>query len=189
MPSFLRKQVEPAFAAACGQCIGFTRDAYETIGGHRSVRQQIVEDVALAKRAKRKGLIMRMYTGVHTIRCRMYRSQKEIFSGLRKNFFAGFDRSIPLFILMAFVHIIVFILPFISLPYAIYLQNPAMIFISTGSVTLILLHRFILSIWFRWNPLYGFLHPLGVLWFQRLGVVSIIDHFMGRKVAWKDRRV
>ena len=189
LPAFLRKQMGPAFAAACGQCIGFTQQAYSTIGGHRAVRQQIVEDVALAKRAKRKGLVMRMYTGIHTIRCRMYRSESDIFSGLRKNFFAGFDRSIPLFLLMALLHIIVFILPFFSLPYSIYLQNPAMIFISTGSVSLILLHRFILAVWFRWNPLYGFLHPLAVLWFQRLGLVSVLDHLMGRKVSWKDRKV
>lgn len=189
LPGFLRQQFSSKFAAACGQCIGFTKEAYQKIGGHKSVKDDVVEDVALAKRAKSKGLTLRMFTGINSIRCRMYRSEQEIFNGLRKNFFAGFDRSLPFFLLMAVIHLIVFVLPFLVFPYSVYLQYPALTFVSIGSITLILLHRFILAIWFRWNPLYGFFHPLGVLWFQRLGIHSIIDHFTGRKVIWKDREV
>ncbi len=189
LPKFLRKHIAPKFAAACGQCIGFTKEAYNTIGGHKSVRNEVVEDVALAKHAKSKGLTLRMFTGINSIRCRMYRSEQEIFKGLRKNFFAGFDRFMPVFILMGLIHIIVFVLPFFTLPYSIYMQSHALTFVSIGSITLILLHRFILAIWFRWNPLYGFFHPLGVLWFQRLAFNSIVDHLLGRKAIWKDREV
>lgn len=189
LPIFLRKLIAQKFAAACGQCIGFTKEAYETIGEHKSVKDDVVEDVALAKRAKSKGLTLRMFTGISAIRCRMYRSEQEIFNGLKKNFFAGFDRSLPVFILMGVIHIIVFVLPFFVLPYSIYVQSHALTFISVGSITLILLHRFILAIWFRWNPLYGFFHPLGVLWFQRLAFHSIVGHLLGRKVIWKDREV
>lgn len=189
VPGILRKKIDPKFAAACGQCIGFTKEAYQMIGCHKAVKEEVVEDVALAKRAKSIGLTLRMFTGINSIRCRMYRSEQEIFNGLRKNFFAGFDRSLPFFVLMGLIHLIVFVLPFIVLPYSFYLQSPALTFISIGSITLILLHRFILAIWFRWNPLYGFLHPLGVLWFQRLGFSSILDHLMGRKVMWKNRKV
>lgn len=189
IPKFLREQITHRFAAACGQCIGFTREAYDLIGGHTAVKDEVVEDVALSKRVKEKGLVLRMFTGIDSIRCRMYRSEEEIFNGLRKNFFAGFDRSLPQFICMALIHLIVFVLPFITLPYSVFLESPALLFLSVASVSLIFLHRFILAIWFRWNPLYGFFHPLGVLWFQRLGFYSIIDHLMGRKVVWKDREV
>ena len=154
-----------------------------------SVKDQVVEDVALSKRAKLKGLTLRMFTGVYTIRCRMYRSEQEIFNGLRKNFFAGFGRSLPLFFLMGLLHLIVFVVPFFMLPYSFYIQSPALLFLSAGSITLILLHRFILAVWFRWNPLYGFFHPIGVIWFQRLGIYSIFDHLMGRKAVWKDREI
>ncbi|MEZ4642195.1 MAG: glycosyltransferase [Chloroflexota bacterium] len=37
-----------AFAAANGQCMAFRREAYNAIGGHAAVRDNIVEDVALA---------------------------------------------------------------------------------------------------------------------------------------------
>lgn len=189
IPPFLRKKIAPIFAAACGQCIGFTKEAYATIGGHQSVKSDIVEDVALAKQVKSKSLTLRMFTGINCIRCRMYRSEKEIFNGLRKNFFPGFDRSLPVFLLMAILHLIVFVLPFFVFPYSIYLQSPALFFVSVASVSLILLHRFILAVWFRWNPLFGFIHPLGVLWFERLGMHSVADHLAGRKVRWKGREV
>lgn len=189
LPSFLRNQFAARFAAACGQCVGFTRDAYETIGGHQAVKNEVVEDVALSKNAKENGLSLRMFTGVDSISCRMYRSETEIFNGLRKNFFAGFNRSIPLFIFMAVVHLLVFVLPFFAFPFAIYLSDPALLFVSAGSVTLILFHRFILAVWFRWNPIYGFLHPLAVLWYQRLGFYSVLDYLRGKKVLWKGREV
>lgn len=189
LPPFLEDQFSARFAAACGQCVGFTRDAYDKIGGHEAVKNEVVEDVALSKIIKEKGLTLRMFTGVHSISCRMYRSEKEIFNGLRKNFFAGFDRSVPLFLLMAAIHLIVFVLPFFVLPYAVYLNSPALLFVSSGSVTLILLHRFILAVWFRWNPAYGFLHPIAVLWYQRLGIYSVVDYLKGRKVLWKGREV
>ncbi|WP_158551614.1 glycosyltransferase family 2 protein [Rhodohalobacter sp. SW132] len=189
IPSFLQKKTDPLFAAACGQCIAFTSAGYEKTGGHESVKKQIVEDVELAKRAKRNGLKLRMFEGVGSIRCRMYRSENEIFNGLRKNFFPGFGRSVPLFIIMGLIHLIVFVLPFFLLPYSLVIAFPALLFMSVASVSIILLHRFILSVWFNWNPLYGFLHPLAVLWFQRLGIVSLMDHFTGRKVKWKGRDV
>jgi len=189
LPPFLRKKISPMFAAACGQCIGFTKAAYQKLGGHNSVKDQVVEDVELAKRAKRAGLSLRMFEGVGTISCRMYRSEKEIFSGLRKNFFAGFNRSILLFIFMAILHLVVFVLPFFTLPYSIATASPALLFLSTGSVALILLHRTLLAVWFRWNPAWGFLHAVSVLWFQRLGFVTLLDHLRGKKVKWKGRKV
>ena len=189
IPSFLDAKIAPLFAAACGQCIGFKKQAYISLGGHKTVKRQVVEDVELAKQARKRGLILRMFEGVGSISCRMYRSEKEIFTGLRKNFFPGFDRSVPLFFFMAVLHLIVFVLPFILLPYSIYISQPALFFLSISSVSLILLHRFILSVWFKWNPIYGFLHPVSVLWFQRLGFVSLADHFTGKKAKWKGREV
>lgn len=189
VPSFFRSKINPLFAAACGQCLGFTASAYTIIGGHQIVKNNVVEDVELARTAKQKKLKLRMFGGVKSISCRMYRSEKEIFNGLRKNFFAGFGKSLPLFLGMAVIHIIVYVLPFILLPCAVILSYSSLFFLSIASVSLILLHRFIIAIWFHWNPVYGLLHPLAVLWFQRLGIVTLTDHLLERKVTWKDREL
>lgn len=189
LPTIFRKKVGPVLTAACGQCIGFRSDAYQKVGGHKSVKDRVVEDVELAKQSKHKGLTVRMFDGVGSISCRMYTSEREIYNGLRKNFFAGFGRSVPLFFTMAVLHLIVFILPFILVPYSLFFGYPALIFLSTASITIILLHRFILARWFNWDPMYSFLHPLAVLWFQRLALVSLIDYYFGRMVKWKGREV
>ncbi len=189
MPSFIQRKFLPAFAAACGQCIAFTREAYDVVGGHQAVKQEVVEDVALAKKAKVSGLRLRMFQGVGSISCRMYRSEREMFEGLRKNFLAGFGNSLPFFISAGIFHFVVFVLPFITLIYSLSIYSPALFSISVASISIIFLHRVILSVWFKWNPVYGLLHPLGVLWYQWLGLVKLWDHLTGKKIQWKGREV
>lgn len=189
VPNMLKPLVRPLFAAACGQCMAFKRSAYESIGGHASVKNEVVEDVALAKIIKQKGLKMKMYHGEASISCRMYTSGKELKEGFSKNFLAGFNYNIPFFLVMALLHLIVFIVPFVTLPLGIAIWDLPLILISGLCITIILFHRFILAVWFNWKPLYAFLHPLGVLWFQQLGIKLIINHFSGKKNSWKGRTV
>lgn len=189
LPNFLSPYFSSKFAAANGQCIAFRKTAYSKIGGHTSVKKEIVEDVALAKTIKKYGLTMRMFHGVGTVSCRMYESHKEIFNGLRKNFLAGFGNSLPLFFFAALIHLIVFLLPYFTLIWAIFTNDPILFFLSVACITITLFHRFILSLWFRWNPVYSFLHPLAVLWFQWLGTIKIVDFLTGKKVSWKGRKV
>lgn len=189
MPPPFRRTFRSAFAAACGQCIAFRRDAYDAIGGHESVRMEVVEDVGLAKRALARGLRLRMFEGVTSLRCRMYRSPQEMFQGFRKNFLAGFGNHLPLFLFAAFIHIAVFLMPFLILPYAFFSHQPLLILLSAGAIGLLLAHRLLLASWFQWNPVYGLLHPLGVLWFQRLGLTKVLDHLLRREHHWKGRSV
>lgn len=189
MPAVIYNRVDDAFAAANGQCIAFRKEAYGKINGHQSVKNRVVEDVELAKVSKRAGLQMRMFSGTGSVRCRMYRSEKELFDGLRKNFLAGFGNSLPAFISSAVLHMIVFILPFAALIYHLVQPDPAVLYLAVSSVVIIFSQRLVIDAWFRWDPLFLFTHPLGVLWFQRLGAVKIIDKLTGRKSIWKGREV
>lgn len=189
LPKPFRKKMRPAFSAANGQCIAITREAYERIGGHEAVKNEIVEDVELAKIVKRNGFTLRMFNGVDSVSCRMYRSAAEMFSGLRKNFFAGFNYSLIKFTIAALVHFIVFIVPFAGFVHSLFSGNAVILFLSAISVFIILLHRLWISNWFAWNPLYAFTHPIGVAWFQYLGIVKVIDHVFQRKSDWKGRKV
>ncbi|MEX2600258.1 MAG: glycosyltransferase [Balneolaceae bacterium] len=189
IPAPFRKKTNHWFAVACGQCIAVPKKLYEQFGGHNAVRDQVVEDVALAKAARKSGLRIGMFSGIGTVRCRMYRSAVELTEGLRKNFLAGFYGSIPLFLVAGLLHLVVFILPFLALPLSLAITNSSWLFLSSASITLILLQRLMLALWFRWNPLHALSHPLGVLWFQRLGIISLLDRLKGRNVTWKGRPV
>src|SRR5712692_5955346 len=72
-------------AAANGQYLLIRRDAYEAIGGHRSVSGDVLEDVALARRAKQAGFRLYFAPGQGIARTRMYRSFAAMWQGWTKN--------------------------------------------------------------------------------------------------------
>jgi len=74
-------------AAANGQFLLIQRDAYNSIGGHASVASEVLEDVALAKRAKAAGFRLWFASGQGIVRVRMYRSFCAMWQGWRKNLY------------------------------------------------------------------------------------------------------
>jgi glycosyltransferase involved in cell wall biosynthesis len=74
-------------AAANGQFLMIRRDAYEAIGGHASVAGEVLEDVALATRAKRAGYRIWFGSGTGLVRARMYRSFGAMWEGWKKNLY------------------------------------------------------------------------------------------------------
>jgi chlorobactene glucosyltransferase len=189
MPAFVYRPLKSRFAAANGQCIVFRRNAYDTIGGHQSVKHEVIEDVAIARKVREHNLRMRMYHGVGGIDCRMYRTHGELFKGLRKNILAGYGYSFFLFAISSLIHLVVYILPFPGLVAGWTAGDLPVLFLSASSISLILLQRLLLARWFRLDPLYSFTHPVGVIWFQWLGLVSVFDQLSGRRVEWKGRAV
>jgi glycosyltransferase involved in cell wall biosynthesis len=74
-------------AAANGQFLMIRRDAYDAIGGHASVAGEVLEDVALAKRAKAAGYRLWFGPGKGIVRTRMYRSFDAMWEGWKKNMY------------------------------------------------------------------------------------------------------
>jgi glycosyltransferase involved in cell wall biosynthesis len=74
-------------AAANGQFLLIRRDVYEALGGHASVAGEVLEDVALAKRAKGAGHRIWFGSGKGVVRVRMYRSFGAMWEGWKKNLY------------------------------------------------------------------------------------------------------
>ena len=74
-------------AAANGQFLMIQGDAYNSIGGHASVASEVLEDVALARRAKAAGFRLWFAAGRGIVRVRMYRSFHAMWQGWRKNLY------------------------------------------------------------------------------------------------------
>ncbi len=74
-------------AAANGQFLMIQRDAYNSIGGHASVASEVLEDVALARRAKAAGFRLWFGSGQGIVRVRMYRSFRAMWQGWKKNLY------------------------------------------------------------------------------------------------------
>lgn len=188
----LRDKVKPMFASACGQCMIFTKDAYHCSGGHAAVKDQVVEDVMLAKRIVSAGKTMRMFHGTGHLWCRMYRSGSEVYHGFRKNFFAGFGYRFLPFMSAWALHIATYLLP----PVILVLTAGGLLPCPVSHLFLILLlicvlvpffQRLWVSKFLKWPVSTAFFYLAGILWFQMLAVVVIRDRILRTRTVWKGR--
>ena len=74
-----------AAAAANGQYILVSREAYDAAGGHAAVGASLLEDVALARAVKASGRQIFFRYGGDAVRTRMYRSFAQLREGWTKN--------------------------------------------------------------------------------------------------------
>jgi glycosyltransferase involved in cell wall biosynthesis len=88
-------------AAANGQYILITREAYEAVGGHAAVAGSLLEDVALAQAIKQSGRKMVFRYGSDAVRSRMYRSFLQLREGWTKNLALLFRSPVRLSLLRA----------------------------------------------------------------------------------------
>lgn len=82
-------------AIANGQFLLFRRAAYDAIRGHEAVRDEVVEDLALAQHVKRAGLALRIGGAEDDLATRMYRSLPELIDGWSKNLVLGGQQTLP----------------------------------------------------------------------------------------------
>jgi len=81
-------------AAANGQYILMRREAYESIGGHAAIAGEVLEDVALARRAKEAGRRIFFGPGDGIVQTRMYGSFGAMWEGWTKNLCPLFGGSL-----------------------------------------------------------------------------------------------
>jgi cellulose synthase/poly-beta-1,6-N-acetylglucosamine synthase-like glycosyltransferase len=81
----------PSSAFANGQYLLVRRTAYDQVGGHAAVRNQLVEDIQLARRFKQAGLRLRVVLAPELTTTRMYSSLAEILSGWSRIYYAAVD--------------------------------------------------------------------------------------------------
>ena len=72
-------------AAANGQYMLISREAYDAVGGHEGIAASLLEDVALARAVKATGRRIFFRYGKDAVRTRMYRSFAQLKEGWTKN--------------------------------------------------------------------------------------------------------
>ena len=83
-PGLVSDPRSPA-AAANGQYILISRNAYDAVGGHAALSGSLLEDVALARAVKASGRRIFFRYGGDAVRTRMYRSFSQLVEGWTKN--------------------------------------------------------------------------------------------------------
>ena len=80
-------------AFANGQLIAVERNTYDAVDGHGSVRSEVLEDVRLAEKFKRRGFSVGMRVASWAFRVRLYDSLSAIIDGYTKNLYEGMGRK------------------------------------------------------------------------------------------------
>ena len=174
-----------SLAAANGQFILVERDAYFSVGGHRAIGKDILEDVALAHNIKRSDRLIRFRYAPEALSTRMYRTTSEMIEGWTKNLALLFPKPVALALWRMLDLLLFFGLPALAL--GLYWLQP-----WQRSVILLLWIR---TLWRFYSRVARSNFPwfdvaisiLGIPLFVYLLVRSVIHHRIKKNIAWKGR--
>jgi chlorobactene glucosyltransferase len=186
--ALIRRSHNPLFCTAIGQFMLFKKDVYKAIGGHESVKGEILEDVIISKQVKRYGYKFMIFDGRDNLYCRMYHNFREVVHGYTKVLFSAFHYNLSMisfaFIAIAAIHLV----PFIMLPLAIFFSWPlVMTDTIILQIVLVMITKIILAIRFRMRATDVILHPLSVLYLLSMAVNSVFQYRFNIGVQWKGR--
>ena len=176
-------------ALANGQCILFERAVYESIGGHAAVEESVIEDVALARHAKQKGVPVRVMRAEHLGHVRMYDGFAAIWRGFQKNSFrflvinpwSGLQVIVASILLTSWLPVLILGLADYPKP------SGAMLLAPTPVAILFLAPLLSLLPWYRgWRVI---LAPSAIYGFQLIALNGMFTTLTRRATLWKGRRV
>lgn len=183
-----REIKNPLFCAAIGQFMLFKKDVYEKIGGHESIKSEVLEDIKISKRVKKYGYKFMIFDGRNNLYCRMYKNFSEVVRGYSKVLFAAFDYKIYAVLIVLVLFPAVFLFPFIMFPLGIIFEWPTIIMrLVILQVTIILLTKIIFSIRFKCKAADILLYPFSIVYLMLIAINSICSALIGEGVSWKGR--
>ncbi|HEX9989704.1 MAG TPA: glycosyltransferase [Chloroflexia bacterium] len=187
LPLAFSPRTRPAFAAANGQFMLFTREAYEACGGHAAVKSEVLEDVAMARAVKRAGRRALLADGGPLVRTRMYGSASEVWQGYSKNAYAFFGYS-PFFLAIGIITLtVLYLLPIpIALYSALSTQHSALAYVALAQYGAAVLGRLLLAARFGYRAWDALLHPVAIAFLIAIALNSMRWSLTG-KGAWKGR--
>ena len=173
-------------AMANGQFLLVRAESYRVVGGHASIRDRVLEDVALAERFRRAGRLLRVAWTPELVTSRMYRGRKEMFDGILKTV-AGVRFSALRQVGFAVALVGLFWLPLAVLP--IGLVGGSLVLAAVGAflwVALFAKHA-VFAAAVRGSAAYGLLFPIAVGFYLALVITALSLGVRHRPVTWKGR--
>ena len=190
MPLCLVKYSKSSFfSTAIGQFFMFKREAYETIKGFESVKDEILEDINISKQVKRCGRKIMVYDGSDSIFCRMYNNIGDLIRGFSRFVYAAFDCNLLMLTVAIFFISLIFLVPFIMLPLGIFVFDFSrhLLIVNIAQVLLIFFIKSVLAIRFKERILDLFFTPVSVACIALLAINSVLQSKFGRGIVWKNR--
>ncbi|MBY0505018.1 MAG: glycosyltransferase [Bryobacteraceae bacterium] len=166
---------------ANGQCMLWKRSAYEFVGGHNTVATSVIEDVELARLAKRHQQRLRVLRAEKLGSVRMYDGLGAIWRGFQKNAFrflvvnpaTGFQVVLASIVMASWLPMLAaLMLNQLWIAAALFYFVPTLVFAS----------------WYG-GIFQALLAPYAIYFFQAIALNAMISTTFNRRTLWKGRAV
>ena len=179
-------------AIANGQYMLFRRSSYDALGGHQTVHDEVVEDLAFAQHVVRERRRLVWRSAEHELGTRMYRSLRTLVDGWSKNIVTGGLQSVPPALRplvpplsMAFGVGLWLAPPAAMIAALLGVGGPGLATWALAAATVSAATYGLLTWRMGASPAYGLLYPLGAA----VGTYIFARSWLrGPRVAWKGRR-
>ena len=177
---------DPRVLAANGQLLLVRRSALESIGGWARVRAALVDDMALCRAVKADGGRVVFADGDQMADCRMYSDGAALRRGFTKNFYEGIGGRPPALIVVAVLHLLFFVAPYVALPVALAVGAPGLAAAAAVGVLANVGLRVIMAVRYHHSLSSVLLHPMAVLLMMGVLVESFRCSRRG-DIRWRGR--
>ncbi len=184
----VRGSQDPRFVAAHGGFMLIHRDSYARCGGHAAIRGELVDDMALARAVKHAGEPVLLADITEHAEMRMYHNAAEVWSGYRKNIYAGLGRRPMLLLGILLFYMLLYVLPYAAAGYfGLTGEGQGLLWSVCACAAGIAVKRTSDSAG-RQPRWYCFLIPASILSLTAIAVSSWRGSYSGRGYEWKGRR-
>lgn len=185
-------------ASANGQWLLLRRAAYAAVGAQAAVRGAVAEDLALARRMKAAGALIRMAYAPALVHCRVYADLPTMWRGFGKTLFPAADRKLGRVLLVVALLTLYGVAPWGRLVGGLGTAwggaTPAQRAVGQRQIAHALAQlgpQWLVRAWIArtlgLSPLYAFTYPVAVLLGNGLLLWSAYRYLRGRGPAWKGR--
>jgi 4,4'-diaponeurosporenoate glycosyltransferase len=191
MGSFTPFQTKIKPIGVFGPCMICKKDDYFKIGGHKSIKSKVMEDIEIGKSFLKAGVPVFNLGGKGTINFRMYpNGLKDLINGWVKGFGTGAkSTSIPLLI-MIICWIVGSAFPMELFIRGLVFQNHILIIFGVLFYIFYALQIFWMSYRIgNFNLLTPVFYPVSLVFFIAIFFYSLESIFLTKKVNWKGRRI
>jgi hopene-associated glycosyltransferase HpnB len=173
---------ERGMAAAAGGCMLLRGETLARIGGVDSIRHEIIDDCALARRVKSIGPVW-LGMAEETRSVRPYGSWRPLWDMISRCAFAQLRYSTPILVAMLVMMTLIYLAPPLLLlsdkPVAVALGGAAWLAMAASFMPILKIYRC--------PPLVALLLPLIALFYMAATLGSAVQFWRGRGGAWKGR--
>ncbi|MDX9702854.1 MAG: glycosyltransferase family 2 protein [Candidatus Auribacterota bacterium] len=167
---------------ANGQLMVFDINSYKKIGGHEAVKDELLEDLAFARKIKQAGMRLKVLWGPELYQTHMYSSLKQIWNGWVRIFCHGFQKRVLLVMNSLILMAVFSFLPYLLVFTAFFLFRQPLPAITSLGVYFFMIYCISVAYGVaKSNRWYLFLHLLSCL------MVSFILLYTGYVIIFKQK--